>query len=194
MRTSKKIITGLYILCPIAIVLFLGIVWYFIFKYDRNNYISDWINSLVALGTIGAVITSIYLTNRKPKKENLLLVNEIRVKFNKKTISFTASFSVDNKSVTYSISINALVFIIANTIFEYPTKVENRILSPIETKQYIIDSPLQEDEKNNRDFFEPLFKAMMEDNLENTFLYTSIGIIKINPKIIIVGSIYRAIQ
>jgi hypothetical protein len=56
------------IVCMFGLWLLAGILLFYI---SDNSFISDWINSAVAIGTIGAVITTLYLTKKSSKDANI---------------------------------------------------------------------------------------------------------------------------
>jgi len=46
---------------------------------NPNNFITDWINAAVAIGTIGAVSTSLYLGNKKPVITDIIKCKKIEI-------------------------------------------------------------------------------------------------------------------
>lgn len=46
-----------------------------LYLIEPGNFLSDWINSAAAIGTIGAVIASLYLANRKFDKDKVFIFN-----------------------------------------------------------------------------------------------------------------------
>lgn len=82
----KTICDQLTKLSWLNIIVLMIVLWllfgFGLYLIDDDNLISDWINSAVAIGTIGAVITSLYLSTRETvKKEiselSILVVNYI---------------------------------------------------------------------------------------------------------------------
>lgn len=48
----------------------------------KANWISDWVNAAVAIGTIGVGITSLYLANRDPNRWRLIHFSNVKIKEN----------------------------------------------------------------------------------------------------------------
>lgn len=54
-----------------------GIILYRLYPTNIDNFVSNLINSAVAIGTIGTVITSLYLANKKPDRASYIDLYDI---------------------------------------------------------------------------------------------------------------------
>lgn len=102
MWQKNKILTiGIFI-----IVLIWIIIGYFLYKFD-NNWISNWINSAVAIGTVTAVITSLYLANRKPNRS--YFIDLVSFKF-KKYVTNSIGFECEIiNNVNFDINVDKVI-------------------------------------------------------------------------------------
>lgn len=66
---NHKILASVIIMFGIWIATGILLHW-----HNPSNFISDWINSAAAIGTVGAVITSLYLANKKTSRKEYINV------------------------------------------------------------------------------------------------------------------------
>lgn len=66
---NHKILANILIMFGVWIATGILLHW-----HSPSNFISDWINSAAAIGTVGAVITSLYLANKKTSRKEYINV------------------------------------------------------------------------------------------------------------------------
>jgi hypothetical protein len=114
-------------------------IWFgagiFLDWHNPDNFISDWISSAAAIGTVGAVITSLYLANKKISRDEYISIAHVTLAVwaDNKYIKFESLVlnNMNFKITVRSIRVQIDQYILFLTESEVPICSESKITTRI---------------------------------------------------------------